>query len=77
MTKNLSMISHKNYILSANESFSIFLTSKLITCFLGSFTLKIKSQSIAYLLNGNEYIYMILDLKDEVHSICDLWISGL
>jgi hypothetical protein len=32
------------------EGFVIFLTSKLIICFIGGFTLKIKSQSIAYLL---------------------------
>ena len=35
------------------------------------------SQSIAYLLNGNEHIYWILDLEGEMHSIWDLWISGL
>ena len=77
MTKTLSMVSHKNYNLSANEDFVIFLTSKLITCFIDGFTLKMKSQSIAYLLNGSEHIYWILDLEDEVHSIWDLWISGL
>ena len=36
-----------------------------------------KSQSTAYLLNESEHIYWILDLEDEVHSIWDLWISGL
>ena len=36
-----------------------------------------KPQSIAYLLNGSEHIYWILDLEGEVHSIWDLWISGL
>ena len=71
------MVSHKNYNLSANEGFVIFLTSKLITCFIDGFTLKMKSQSIAYLLNGSEHIYWILDLEGEVHSIWDLWISGL
>ena len=77
MTKSLSIISHKNYNLSANENFEIFLTSKLITCFIGGFTLKMKSKSIAYLLNGSEQIYWIWDLQDEVHSIWDLWIIGL
>ena len=77
MTKTLSMVSHKNYNLSANEGFVIFLTSKLITCFIDGFTLKMKSQSIAYLLNGSEHIYWILDLEGEVHSIWDLWISDL
>ena len=57
--------------------FVIFLTSKLITCFIDGFILILKSQSIAYLLNGNEDIYWILDLEGEVHSIRDLWISGL
>ena len=77
MTKTLSMVSHKNYNLSANEGFVIFLTSKLITCFIDSFTSKMKSQSIAYLLNGSEHIYWILDLEDEVHSIWVIWTSGL
>jgi hypothetical protein len=30
MTKTLSMVSHKNYNLNANEGFVIFLTSKFI-----------------------------------------------
>ena len=77
MTKTLSMVSHKNYNLNANEGFVIFLTSKLITCFIDGFTLKMKSQSIAYLLNGSEHIYWILDLEDEVHSIWVIWTSGL
>jgi hypothetical protein len=37
----------------------------------------VKSQSISYLLNESEHIYWILDLGDEMHSIWDLWISGL
>jgi hypothetical protein len=45
------------------------LTSKLITCFIDGFTSKMKSQSIAYLLNESEQLYWILDLEDEVHSI--------
>ena len=53
------------------------MTSKLITCFIGGFTLTMKPQSIAHLLNGNEHIYWILDLAGEVHSIWDLWVSGL
>ena len=52
------MISHKNYNFGANEGFVIFLTSKLITCFFGGFTLKMKSRSIAYLLNESEHIYI-------------------
>ena len=58
MTKTFSMVSHKNYNLNVDECFVIFLTSKFITCFIDSFTLKIKSQSIAYLLNGSEHIYI-------------------
>ena len=76
MTKTLSMVSQK-YNLCANEGFVIFLTSKLITYIIGGFTLKMKSQPIAYLLNGSEHIYWILDLEGEVHSTWDLWISGL
>ena len=69
MTETLSMVSHKYYNLNANEGFVIFLTSKLITCFIDGFTSKMRSQSIAYLLNGSEHIYWILDLEDKVHLI--------
>jgi hypothetical protein len=70
MTKTLSMVSHNFYNLSANEGFIIYLTSKLIRCFIvDGFILKMKSQSITYLLNGSEHIYWILDLEGEVHSI--------
>ena len=51
------MVSRKNYNLNTNEGFVIFLTSKLITCFIGGFTLIMKPQSIAHLLNGSEHIY--------------------
>ena len=40
MTKTLSMVSHKNYNLSANEGFVIILTSKLIACFIDSFIME-------------------------------------
>ena len=73
MTKTLSMVSHKNDNHSAKEGFVIFLTSKLIKCFIGSFTLKTKSQSIVYVLNGSEIIYWISDLEGEVQLIWDLW----
>ena len=76
MTKTLWMVSRKNYNLNANKGFVIFLTSKLITCFIGGFTLIMKPQSIAHLLNGSEHVYWILDLEGEVHSIWDLWVSG-
>ena len=59
MTKTLSMASHNNYNLNASDNFVIFLTSKLFTCFIGGFTLKMNSQSIVYLLNENEYIYIL------------------
>jgi hypothetical protein len=77
MTKTLSMVSHKKYNLSANEGFVIFLTSKSIAWFIGAFTLKMKSQPIAYLLNESEHIYWIWDLECEVRSVWDLWICGL
>ena len=77
MTKTLSMVRRKIYNLNANEGFVIFLTSKLITGFIDGFTLEMKSQSIAYLLNGSEHIYWIWDLEGEVHSIWDLCVSGL
>ena len=77
MTKTLSMVSHNSYNVNANKGFVIFFTSKLITWFIGNFTLKMKSQSIAYSLNGSQHIYWIWKLEGEVHSIWDLWVSGL
>ena len=74
MTKTLS---YKDNNLNVNEGFVIFLTSELITCFNDGFTLKMKSKSIAYLLNGSEDINWILDLEGEVHLIWYLWLSGL
>ena len=71
------MASLKSYNLGANEGFVIFSTSKLGTYFIDDFTLKTKSQSIAYLLNVSEHTYWILELKDKVHSIEVIWTSGL
>jgi hypothetical protein len=49
----------------------------LITCFVDGSTSKMKSQSIAYLLNRSEHVYWIWNLESEVHSIWDLWVGGL
>jgi hypothetical protein len=73
MTKTFPMVSHKNNNLSANEGFLIFLTSELLTCFIGDFILKMKSQSIAYLLNESEHIYIgvwTLKVKCTQYGIC-------
>ena len=70
--RQFQMVSHKNYNLNVNEDFVMFLTSKLITCFIDGFTSGMKSQTIAYLLIGSAHIYWILDLEGEVHSIWDL-----
>ena len=43
--------------LNANEDFVIFVTSKLVTCFVGDFTLKLKSQSIVYIMSGSEHTH--------------------
>ena len=61
------MVNHKNYNLNVNEEFAMFFTSKLITCYVDDFSLKKKSQSIVYLLNGSQHIYWILNLENEVH----------
>jgi hypothetical protein len=64
------MVSHIHYkVLNTNEDFVIVLTSKLMTCVIDIFSSGMKSQSIVYLLGGNEHIYLILDLEGEVHSI--------
>ena len=70
MTKQLQLVSHKNFNLNVNEDFEMFLN--LITCFIEGFTSSMKSQSIAYLQIGSAHIYWILDLEGEVHSIWDL-----
>ena len=77
MTMTLSIVSHKNYNFTTNKSFVIFLTFKLIACFIDGFTLRMKYQSIAYLLNGSEHLDWILNVEDEVHSIWVMWTSGL
>ena len=71
------VVSCKLYNLNANEGFVIFLTSKLITCFIGGSTLTMKPQSIAHLLLESAHIYWILDLEGKVHSVWGLWVSGL
>ena len=71
------MASHINYNLNASEDVVVFLTSKLIRGFIDGFSLRTKSQSIAYLLRGSEHIYWIVDLEGKVHSTWGLWISGL
>jgi hypothetical protein len=55
--------------LTSDLNYKILFTSKLITCFIDNFTLKMLSQSIAYLLNESEHIYWILDLAGEMHSV--------
>ena len=67
MATTLLMVSQKNYNLNANESFVTFMTSKSITCIIDGFTLKMKSQSLAYLLNGSEHTHWVSDLEDKVH----------
>ena len=74
MTKTSSMVSHKNYNLSANEDFVKKITFKLITCFIDGFTLKVKSQSITSLLNESEHISIIfwtLKMKCIQYEICE------
>ena len=72
MTKTLSMLSHNDYNLNANEDVVTFFTSKLITCFIDGFTPKTKSQSIVYLLDGSQHRYWIWTLKVKCtqHEIC-------
>ena len=75
------MVSHNNHNLNANEGFIIYLTSKFITCFIGTFTWKMKSQSIVHLFNASQHTYWILNLEGEVHSMWDCrhtyWILNL
>ena len=70
-TKKILNGKSQNYYLNVNEDFVMFLTSKLITCFIDGFTSGMISQSIAYLLIGSAHVYWILHLEGEVHSIWD------
>jgi hypothetical protein len=56
--RHFQIVGHKNYNLGVNEDFVMFLTSKLMTCFIDGFTSKMKSQSIVYLLIRSAYIYI-------------------
>ena len=42
-----------------------------------SFTSKMTSQLVAYLLNESEHIHWILSFQYEVHSICVIWTNNL
>ena len=69
MTKTLSMVSHKNYNLNANEGLVILFTSKFFLIALLMVSLqKMKSQSIAYLLYERKHIYWIWTLKTKYTS---------
>ena len=72
MIKSLSIASDKNYNLNANEDFAIFLTSKLITYFIGGFTLKMKSsQLLNYSMKVNIYIeFETLKMMCTQYGIC-------
>ena len=72
MIKTLSMASHKNHNLSASEGFIIFLTSKLFTYFIGSFTLKMNpNQLLIYSVKVNIYIgFWTLKMKWTQYGIC-------
>ena len=76
MTKILSIVSYKNYNLSANEDFVTFFNFQVNYVLYWRFHFQNEIQSIVYLLNGSEHIYRIWDLENEVHSIWDLWISA-
>ena len=57
MTKTPSNNKSQSYNINANEDIVIFLTSKLITCFIDTFTSGMKSQSIAsYKVKVQTYI---------------------
>ena len=47
----------------------MFLTSKLVSCFIDGFTSRMKSQSIAYLLLGSAHIDWILDLEGKCTQV--------
>ena len=58
--RHFQIVGHKNYNLSVNEDFVMFLTFNLVVCFIDGFTSKMKSQSIAHLLIKSAYIYIYI-----------------
>ena len=76
MTKTLSMVSHTNYNLNANGGFVVFLTSKLITCFINGFTLK--KNSINCLLYSLKIGIWVLKVKLALNmGFVDKWPSRM
>ena len=73
MAQTLSMVSHKNYDLGANEGFDFQINYMVYWQF--DFENEIPTNCL--LLNGCEHKYWIWDLEGAVHSIWALWISGL
>ena len=52
----------------------MYLTSRLITCFIDGFTFTMNSQSIAYILSGSAHIYWIFwtfKVKCPQYEICE------
>ena len=66
MTKSLSIVIHKNYILSVSEGFAMFLKSKLTTCFIDGFHFENKIP-----INKNKIPMLIYSTK--VNIYIGLW----
>ena len=77
MTKTLSMVSHKNYYLSANEDFFNIFDFQVIYMLYWRFHFENETTVNCLLTQWKWGIYWTWVLEDEVHSIWDLWISGL
>ena len=73
MTKTLSMVSHKTYNLIANEGFVIFMTSKLIACFIdGSLWKWNPYKLLIYSMEVKIYIgFWTLKVKCSQYGICE------
>ena len=60
--RQFQMVNHTNYNLNVNEDFAIFLTFKLITCFIDGFTSRINEIPIKCLFTNWKCTY-ILDFR--------------
>ena len=75
------MVSHIHYNINANEDFVIFLLPSwlhALLTFIYMLSVSLDEWNPGqFLMRGSEHVYSLLGLQGEVHSIWDLWTSGL
>ena len=65
------------YIITSMRTRILYFFYFQVHYMLSVFTSGMKCQSIVYLSRGSDHLYWILGIQGKVHSIWDLWTSGL